>query len=87
MELPKVPFKSYTLDEEREKPKRDIISVSLNPQERIILNEFKRQSLIHLDSTALKFLAFVGANVIHSTLGPQNLRYLASKDRIKLMPE
>lgn len=79
----KEPFRSYTLDEERNGPKRDIFSVSLNPEERALLDQFKRNTHIPSDSKAIKLLAFTGANVINSVFGLKTLRYLASVDRTR----
>lgn len=82
--LVKAPFRSYTLDSEKG-VQRDIISISLNPEERAWLEQFKAESRIPHDSKALKFLAELGFNVIHSTLGSKNIKYLASENRTKLI--
>ena len=78
----KAPFRSYTLDSDKG-VQRDIISISMNPEERAWLEQFKAESRIPHDSKALKFLAELGFNVIHSTLGSKNLKYLASENRTK----
>ena len=62
MPLIKQNFKRYTLDEDRD---REMISVSINPEERKILNEFKDKIGQKNDSTALKLGFLTGANVIH----------------------
>ena len=81
--LEKQAFVSYQIDSERDKPKRDIFSVSLNPKERVILDRFKKESNITHDSKAKKVLAMCGANVMNGVLGSQILRYLSSEDRTK----
>jgi len=83
--IEKKPFTNYTLDSERIKPKRDIFSISLNAKEREILNRFKEESNIPMDSKAIKVLAMAGANVINSVFGSQILKYLASTDRTKVI--
>lgn len=64
---------------------RDIISISLNPDERALLEKFKSDSRIPHDSKAIKFLMELGFNVIQSTLGSKNIKYLASENRTKLI--
>lgn len=64
---------------------RDIISISLNPEERAMLEKFKADSRIPHDSKAIKFLTELGFNVIQSTLGSKNIKYLASENRTKLI--
>lgn len=83
MPLEKKPFRSYTIDSERETPKRDIFSISLNPKERALLNTFKQQTNIPYDSKAYKLLAEIGANVINSIFGEKIIKYLSSKDRFR----
>lgn len=87
--IEKKPFVKYEYDDEdnKKKTKREIISVSLNVLEREMLNEFKRNAHIHLDSTALKVLATVGANVIHNHLGRTVLKYLTSRNRPRYLQE
>jgi len=83
--LPKEPFRSYQLDEERTKPKRDVFSVSLNPKERELLDRFKKDTNIPMDSKALKVASVLGMNVSFSILGAKTLRYLSSQDRTKIL--
>lgn len=64
---------------------RDIISISFNMEERQLLEQFKQESRIPHDSKAIKFLMELGFNVIHSTLGTKNIKYLASENRTKLI--
>jgi hypothetical protein len=57
-------FISTKLEEERSN--RDIVSVSLNAQERQLLDQMKKAMQQTKDATAIKYLAFtVGFNVIH----------------------
>ena len=60
MVLEKKPFRIYSED-----PKRDTISVSLNPSEREILDRSKALIEQPKDSTALKQLAWIAAKAIH----------------------
>ena len=85
MTLTKKPFTSYTLDEERDKPKRDVFSVSLNKKERELLDKFKQDTNIPMDSKAMKLAAIMGVNVSNSIFGPQILKYLSSQDRTKVI--
>lgn len=63
MSLEKIPFVSYTLEEDRDK-KTDSFTVWLNSQERELLNECKKIIEQPKDSTALKILAQIGAKTI-----------------------
>lgn len=86
MPLGKKPFVNYTLDEEKaKKPKRDIFSISLNEKERVLLNRFKQETNIPMDSKALKVAAIIGMNVSNSIFGTQILKYLSSQDRTKII--
>ena len=59
----KTPFRDYSLKED--KKKADLFSVRLDELEREILNDCKLVLEQTKDSTALKSLAWIGANVIH----------------------
>lgn len=62
--LEKKPFVNYTLEEDKKKEK-DIISIRIMPDERLLLNSCKKIIEQPKDSTALKTLAWIGAKVIH----------------------
>lgn len=81
-ELPKKPFVSYTLDED--KKDKDIFTVRINKEERGWLEEVKEDLNVKSDSKALKIAAFVGRNVLHAIFSRQILRYLFKKERQKL---
>ena len=77
MTIAKQPFVRYRLEEE---PKiRDIISVSLNKEERAWLNELKRTLNLNNDSKTLKIGAFIGKNVIQQMFSPPIQRVLFKK--------
>jgi len=78
-------FRSYTLDEERTIAKRDVFSVSLNEKERELLDRFKQETNIPMDSKALKLAAVAGMNVSFLIYGQGILKYLTSKDRTKIL--
>jgi len=63
MSIEKEAFRSYTVGE----PKIDSFTVRLNEEERKQLEEDKKLLEQPKDSTALKQLAQIGHNVIHST--------------------
>jgi hypothetical protein len=78
--IEKKPFTRYDLEDE---DKGERITVRLNPEERAMLDEWKRIFDIQRDSTVLKRLAYCGANVIHGTLGKDFVRFLLKKDRAR----
>ncbi len=81
-ELPKKPFTSYTLDEDRQPDKYGRpISIRLNPTERAWLNEIKEDLDIKSDSRALKIAAMAGKNVLQTFFGRDILKYLFRKER------
>jgi len=75
------PFTRTTLDE---KPKYDTFTVRVNESERRMLQHAKKDLDIKGDSSAMKFLAKVGLNVLHKTFGTSEIRYLFKKDRQRL---
>ena len=84
MSIEKVPFRNYTLDEDKKKEASEKFSIRLNAQERLMLDKIKEYLNIAEDSTALKISAEIGLNVLHSTFGEPILKWLFKKDRIKL---
>lgn len=69
------------LEEDKAKDKREIISVSINAEERIELDKIKLAIGIKMDSKALKLCAKVGANVIHGFSIAEIIKYaLKRKD-------
>jgi len=77
--LPKKPFERANL----EPNKRDIVSVSLNEEERLLIDRFRYIWQCENDSTTLKALARIGAKVIHSYFDEETLRWLASPRRVR----
>ena len=63
------PFMSTQLDEDK---KLDAFTVRLNDEERKALDECKKILEQEKDSSALKQLAWIGANVLHD----QNISYV-----------
>lgn len=72
------PFYRRNLDSEESRP----ISIRLNAEERVLLEDIKLVLDLSSDGAALKQAAFVGWNVLQRTLGRDNLRWLASKERV-----
>jgi hypothetical protein len=59
-----------------------LLTIRLNIEERAQLDQIKRDLDINSDGAALKLCCFRGYSVLQSTLGAQNLSWLASKDRL-----
>lgn len=57
------------------------ISIRLNDGERALLEDIKATLDLSSDGAALKQAAFVGWDVLQRTLGRENLRWLADKER------
>ena len=76
-------FQTKKLEEDRGKEKRETVNVSINKEERAMLDELKRQFNTPLDSTALKIGARVGLNVLQGTFGKELLPWLLSSKRRK----
>ena len=81
-ELPKEPFRTYTLDED--KKSKDIFTVRVNKEERELLEQIKEDLNIKSDGKALKIAALIGKNVLHNTFTRPILKYLFKKERQKL---
>lgn len=80
--IQKAPFRKYNLEEDF--TKKDVFSVRVNKEERAIIEDIKEMLDIKSDSTALKFAAEVGRNVLLNTFGKDRLRYLFKNDRHRL---
>ena len=83
MTIEKKPFKNYTLEEDRKETKGSVLTIRLNENERIWLNELKVLMDIKNDATALKKAAIIGHNVIHSLFTPDVWKYYANRRREK----
>lgn len=64
MSIEKKPFVPYTLEEDRKEKNFEIISVKMNREEYAKLQELKRRIEQPKDSTAIKTLMELGAEVI-----------------------
>ena len=80
--LEQKPFTKYNL--EGEGTRQDIVSVRLNNEERDILEKYKRVFDIKSDGKMLKQGALIGFNVLQTLFPPIFLKYLMSKERVKL---
>lgn len=84
MVIEKTPFRATHIWEEEKKEKPDTFTVRLNMEERQWLEEIKEDLNIANDSSALKYSAFIGKNVLHTLFSRPLLRYLFKKERVKL---
>jgi hypothetical protein len=74
-----VPFYRRNLEE----GKRDIFSVSVNESRRAKLEDLKGWLDCPQDSTMVNLAIDIVHNVLRSTFGDENLRYLFSKRRVR----
>ena len=74
-------FTRTHLDEDLKGKTRDILTISLNLQERQIIEQFKKDSRIPHDSKAIKVLMEIGASVVLSPLMAKSIKYISSRDR------
>ena len=81
MTLKKTPFRTTKLEEEKKEDHRETFTVSINKEERARLNEDKKILQQEKDSTALKQLAELGHNVLHSDLTGKSVRVVMSNKR------
>ena len=79
--LKKTPFRTTKLEEEKKDDKRETFTVSINKEERARLNEDKKILQQEKDSTALKQLAELGRNVLHSDLTGKSLKIVLGNKR------
>jgi len=76
------PFYKTQLDEDS--ASRDQVNVSLNAEDRAIVNEVKQALNIKSDSKVIRLLLAAGKNVIFSAFSARTWRYLSDKDRVRL---
>lgn len=81
MTLKKAPFERTRLEED---DTGETFTVRINKKEREWLDGIKKDFDIKSDSRALKMVAKIGTNVLHSTFSDGMLRYLFKKDRTRL---
>ena len=81
--IEKQPFKSYTLDEDKEDTTDETVNIRLNAEYRVMLDEFKY--LLHepKDSTALKYALEIARNVVQATLSERSWIKICSETRRK----
>lgn len=84
MTLTKEPFRSYSLDEERKDPKRDVTSLSLNREDRQLLEHIKEALNLHADSRAIRISLEFTRNVLIPQLSSKTWGYLFRKERSRL---
>ena len=79
------PFERQHLLESEDNPnkQRDILTISLNPQERALLEELKNTWDCDSDGTVLKYAFKLGAHVLQTYLGKEMMAWLASPSRIR----
>ena len=80
-------YRTHTEEEQvdrKKKEKRDVFSISVNREEREMLDELKKLLDISSDGQALKMGSFIGLHVLHGMFGRKFLAYLFKKDRKKL---
>lgn len=80
MSIKKKPFTRYNLKIEDS----NVITIRINVDERMLLEEFKELLNVKSDSKALKIGVIIAKNVIHRTLGSKLCRYLFLNERVKL---
>lgn len=69
-----------------EPSKRDILSVSLNVEERQMLDSFRNAWQCENDSTVLKSLFMIGGNVLQGFFSKEMLSWLSSPRRTRSKP-
>lgn len=81
----KPPFRrKYEVDDTRNPNKdRDIFTISLNKEERRMIDLYRHVWQCGGDSTVLKALARIGANVLRASFDEETLRWLASPKRVR----
>lgn len=84
MTIEKVPFVNYTLDQDKKDKKRETLNVSFNLEEWTKVKQAQDFLNVAQEGTAVKIVFEIGLNVLLTTLGEQNLRYLTNKTRKKL---
>lgn len=77
-------FTRTRLDEEREGDKYRQVSLKLNQEEAALLDEIKDTLDTPVDSYAIKICWQLGWQVLQRDLGPDNLRWLSRRDRVRL---
>jgi len=84
-ELPfkdKRPFYKTKLEEDAQT--RDQVNVSLNENDRALVNEVKRLLNLKSDSKALRLCLEAGRNAIIGCFSADSWRYLSDKERVRL---
>lgn len=76
-----VPFESKRLDEEKTEDKSFVMSIRINEQERLMIEQARKLLNVESDTKALKMIAEIGLNVIQATFGEKMLRYLSDSKR------
>jgi len=75
------PFQHEILDEERTEEIRDRVTVSINLEERIWLEDVKTALNVHSDSKGIKLGMEAGRNAIKSLFSEKSWKFLMSNRR------
>jgi hypothetical protein len=76
-----VPFESKRLEEDKADDKSLVMSIRINEQERLMIEQARKLLNVESDTKALKMIAEIGLNVIQATFGEKMLRYLSDSKR------
>lgn len=82
--IEKQPFTPYKTEEERAKDTSKVFPMRLNQQEQALAKELMILFNVKSPVTAIKYGAEVGRNVLHATFGPDLMKRLFSKVRVRL---
>lgn len=87
MPLEKKPFVNYTLDEDKTEQNSETLTIRINKEERILIDELKALLNFTQDAKVIKIALQTQINVVHSTFGAPNLRYISSSTRKRPIKE
>lgn len=79
----KAPFQTTRLDEDRAGDKGRVITLRLNDSDLALLAQQKELLDTDIDGGVIKFFWRAGWNVIHGTIGRENLAWIASRYRVR----
>lgn len=86
MTIEKEPFRMYRSEEEiaKDKEKSKTLTLRLNAKEQELVKELMKAFNVHMETTAIKIAMKIGKNVLHGTIGADNMRYLTDPSRRRL---
>jgi len=82
MPIEKQPFIRYKTGEPDPLAEGKVITVRLNAAEYKALVELMNELNLTTESSALKVAAMAGANVLHTVLGAEFLKWLSNRNRL-----